>query len=277
MNRYTALTLLALLVLVAAIPAYMVREALRMDAAQSILRQQYIAEAAYLYIQNCAECHGTAGEGISANPPLNKLGKADANPELLFQIIARARHGSTMAAWHINEGGIFNDYQINELVTMLQYGDWSQVSELANDRGYVAASPLEVTAEEVLLQVVDQEDPHHCVACHEEPELHADRFGLDCVRCHSLEAWQPAMLTRHTFPLDHGDAGTIACETCHIGSYATYTCYECHDHQPGQMETVHIAENIQELENCAACHPTGVPGEADRLRDEQAHLMGSNQ
>ncbi len=129
MNRYTTLTLVALLVLVAAIPAYMWREALRMNAAQSVLRQQYIAEAAYLYIQNCAECHGPAGEGIGANPPLNKLGKADANPELLFQHIARARHGSSMAAWHVKEGGIFNDYQINELVALLQYGDWVQVSE----------------------------------------------------------------------------------------------------------------------------------------------------
>ncbi len=276
MNRYTILTLLALLVLVAALPAYMVREALRMNAAQSTLRQQYVAEAALLYIQNCAECHGTAGDGIGVNPPLNKLGKAEANPELLFQIIARARHGSTMAAWHINEGGIFNDYQINELVTLLQYGDWAQVADQAASRGYIFSPPADLTAEEVLLTVVDREDPHHCAACHEEPEMHADRFGLDCVRCHSLEAWQPALLTRHTFPLDHGEQGTIACETCHIGSYVTYSCYECHDHQPEPMEAVHIAENIPEYENCASCHPTGIPGEAGRLRDGQINLIGSD-
>ncbi len=146
-------------------------------------------------------------------------------------------------------------------------------ANLAIARGYSYALPAQLTAEEALLQVVDLEDPHHCASCHEEPDLHADRFGLDCVRCHSLEAWQPAMLTRHTFPLDHGDQGTIACETCHIDSYAKYTCYECHDHQPEQMEAVHVAENVMEYETCAACHPTGIPGEAGRLREEQANLI----
>jgi hypothetical protein len=35
------------------------------------------------------------------------------------------------------------------------------------------------------------------------------------------------------------------------------------------MEEVHLAENITEYENCQECHPTGVAGEADRLREEQ--------
>ena len=68
------------------------------NAAQSTLRQQYVAEAALLYIR-MRRMPWDSWRWIGINPPLNKLGKAEANPELLFQIIARARHRSTMAAW----------------------------------------------------------------------------------------------------------------------------------------------------------------------------------
>jgi hypothetical protein len=105
-------------------------------------------------------------------------------------------------------------------------------------------------------------DPHDCVACHEEPEVHASRFGLNCASCHTLAAWKPALLTRHTFLLDHGDEGKQACQACHTDSYVEYTCYQCHDHEPGQVQEAHAAVDIPEYEACADCHPTGEPGEA---------------
>jgi hypothetical protein len=116
--------------------------------------------------------------------------------------------------------------------------------------------------EESYLAGLAEKDPHQCISCHEEPEVHAERFGLDCVRCHSLAAWTPASLTRHTFRLDHGNQGTVACETCHIDSYAENSCYECHDHKPNEMAEVHQRENIFDIANCIRCHPTGEPDEA---------------
>ncbi|MCB9134964.1 MAG: hypothetical protein H6636_06035 [Anaerolineales bacterium] len=104
--------------------------------------------------------------------------------------------------------------------------------------------------------------PNTCVGCHEDPDVHLGVFGEACERCHTTAAWLPAQLTQHTFRLNHGGQGELACSTCHTESYAAHTCYACHDHQPEQMQAVHENISTEELENCIACHPTGEPGEA---------------
>ena len=104
-----------------------------------------------------------------------------------------------------------------------------------------------------------------CIACHEDPELHEGKFGLDCARCHTATAWQPAKLTRHAFQLSHGGETQLECQTCHLENFTEQTCYNCHDHEPQQMAQVHLAEGITEYENCSHCHPSGQAGEAARL------------
>ena len=101
--------------------------------------------------------------------------------------------------------------------------------------------------------------PSACAACHREPEIHAGIFGLQCENCHSTSAWAPAQMVEHTFPLDHGDQGMVACETCHIERYTEYTCYGCHEHQPGEILSEHLEEGISQTEliDCVACHPDG--------------------
>jgi hypothetical protein len=99
--------------------------------------------------------------------------------------------------------------------------------------------------------------PDSCVGCHEEPAVHAGLFGLDCARCHTTGAWQPAALTHHTFPLDHGESGTLACQSCHESSYTVYTCYNCHEHDPGEIAEEHREEGIFDFADCVECHPTG--------------------
>jgi hypothetical protein len=105
--------------------------------------------------------------------------------------------------------------------------------------------------------------PATCEGCHDEPAVHAGLFGLDCARCHTTTAWQPAELTRHTFPLDHGESGKLACQTCHEASYAVYTCYNCHEHNPAEIAEEHREEGILEFANCVECHPTGREDEAE--------------
>lgn len=101
--------------------------------------------------------------------------------------------------------------------------------------------------------------PGQCVGCHAEPEIHAGSFGLECQYCHSVEAWTPASLRLHTFPLDHGGQGEVACTTCHVAEYSAFTCYGCHEHQPTAIQEEHIEEGISvdELPACAQCHPAG--------------------
>jgi hypothetical protein len=66
-----------------------------------------------------------------------------------------------------------------------------------------------------------------CVACHARSG-NSQLFGTDCAACHTIKAWLPAQLAKHTFPIDHGDEGDIACTTCHVKVYTDYTCYNCH-------------------------------------------------
>ena len=278
MKRYDWISLIALLVLVTGLPLYTVRESERMARGQAALRQQFVADGAMLYVENCVLCHGTAGEGIGAMPALNTLAEADYN--VLYWTIAHSPHGSAMASWHIDESGSLNDYQVEGLVTLIQNGDWPQVSELASQNGVFAPASAPLKVDIAALEGTG-EDPHECRACHEEPEVHAARFGLNCARCHTLQAWKPALLTRHTFLLDHGGEGQLACQTCHTDSYSEHTCYECHDHTVEGMTDVHAEEEVYVLEPCAACHPTGRAGEGELYRDnffllQQAEAEGED-
>jgi hypothetical protein len=103
------------------------------------------------------------------------------------------------------------------------------------------------------------------VDCHAEPEIHAGFFGLHCQLCHTTSAWSPAQLRDHRFPLDHGGQGEVDCQTCHPTVYSEYTCYGCHEHEPGKTEEEHREERIslEELQQCATCHPTGQEDEAE--------------
>jgi len=264
MNNYRLAGLIALLVLVVALPIYGLLEPARMETAQRALAGQYVSDGALTYVENCAVCHGAAGEGIGAMPALDSPGLAGADRAMLFQTIGHSPHGTAMATWHIDEGGLLNTWQVESLVTLIMNPDWARVAQLADEQGFVqpAGIPPEVR---LATMEGDSEDPHECRACHEEPALHAEQFGLNCSRCHTLDAWVPAQLTRHTFYLDHGDEGNVACETCHTTTYAANSCYGCHDHQPADMQAAHAQEEIYDFDNCAECHPTGVADEAARL------------
>ena len=264
MKRYNAIGLVALLVLIAAFPIYAYLEPGRMDDAQAVLRQEFVAEGATIYVENCAACHGAEGEGLGAMPALNNPALASADHDLLYATIAHSPHGTIMSAWHTDEGGRLNSLQVESLVALIMNGGWSGARDLAVARGFSSPTPV---APEVELATMEsgEGDPHECQACHEEPAVHAERFGLNCSRCHTLEAWKPALLLRHTFALDHGGEGQVACQTCHTHNYSANTCYECHDHQPADMQTLHAGEGIFELQPCEACHPTGASKEAQQL------------
>jgi hypothetical protein len=128
---------------------------------------------------------------------------------------------------------------------------------------------LALPCEDCHLEQVYAGTPKTCVGCHEDPLVHQGYFGETCERCHTTVAWLPAQLTQHNFPLEHGTQGSNECRTCHVASYAAHTCYGCHDHQPQQMREIHETVRADELENCIACHPTGVPGEAEQAQAQE--------
>ena len=103
-NRYVVLTLSSLFLLIVSIQIYAINEPGRMESAAENVRTIYVSEGAGLYVDYCAECHGSSGEGSDMMPRLNRPALADADTRILFQVLARAAHGTSMAAWHEEEG-----------------------------------------------------------------------------------------------------------------------------------------------------------------------------
>ncbi|MBI4927057.1 MAG: hypothetical protein HY835_04780, partial [Anaerolineae bacterium] len=102
--------------------------------------------------------------------------------------------------------------------------------------------------------------PSECAACHKDPEIHAGAMGVKCQYCHTTDAWQPALLHTHVFPLDHGGKGEQTCQTCHAVDYAQFDCYSCHDHTQEGIAQSHTKAGIpaEKLPDCAACHLDGL-------------------
>lgn len=97
-----------------------------------------------------------------------------------------------------------------------------------------------------------------CVSCHADPAIHAGMFGTDCAACHTIQGWLPARLAKHTFPIDHGGEGEIACATCHTQTYQAYTCYNCHAHNEAEDQQTHLKAGITEFGDCMKCHADGL-------------------
>jgi hypothetical protein len=105
--------------------------------------------------------------------------------------------------------------------------------------------------------------PTLCLACHEDPAIHAGFMGTACEYCHTAAAWKPALLRKHIFQLDHGSPQPVACTVCHPKTYQEYTCFGCHDHQLPAITQSHTRAGISatDLPTCIRCHPTGSKGE----------------
>lgn len=182
MNGYKVISLLSLLVLVVGLPLYVMMEPARMERAQLNLRQEFVSDAAVMYVENCAVCHGAAGEGIGPMPPLDNPGLWTADYDFLFKTIARGRYGTTMAAWHVDEGGVFNDYQVDELVALIRYVDWSQVRELAAVQGLIPPTLPVPQVEEGFLEKIVALGPDGS-----EWAKGIYLFANNCTVCHSVK------------------------------------------------------------------------------------------
>lgn len=68
--------------------------------------------------QNCAVCHGAAGEGKDPAPPLNSLGHADHHPDWeLYMFVADGKVGfGQMPAWK----GRLSDLEIRSVIAYLK-------------------------------------------------------------------------------------------------------------------------------------------------------------
>lgn len=125
----------ATLVTVGIIPYYALTEPELKEEAVIRFRTESVLTATDLYAENCAVCHGASGEGIATNPALDLDAIREMSTTDLSRVIARGRDNTQMAAWAMDEGGIFTNPQVEDIVTMLQYGNWDYVRQRVAELG----------------------------------------------------------------------------------------------------------------------------------------------
>ncbi|MCI0478717.1 MAG: c-type cytochrome [Anaerolineales bacterium] len=186
-------------------------EPYRQDRARADLAVAQIRAAQVVYGQNCAICHGGAGEGLGANPALDNAGLRSADYEAIYKTIARGRYNTAMPGWAMEDGGSLNIAAIDSLVTLIQKGDWTQTRVVVADLGLMPRVPVSVTIPaETLKQIAALPDgtrltngaqlyASNCVSCHgangtgtklapalNDPKIRTERTGDQLIKSINL-------------------------------------------------------------------------------------------
>jgi mono/diheme cytochrome c family protein len=133
------------------IPVYAWLEPVRQDALRTEFRTEAVLAATDLYAENCVICHGASGEGISGNPPLQLDALREMPASDLFKVISAGRYNTQMAAWSLEDGGLFTSQQINDLVTLIQYANWGYVEARVAELGLVPPDMIEFQVTDEML------------------------------------------------------------------------------------------------------------------------------
>ncbi|MFN2197541.1 MAG: c-type cytochrome, partial [Anaerolineales bacterium] len=130
------------------------------------------------YAENCAVCHGAAGEGIGDTPALNTEAVRIMSQDDLQRVISRGRDNTLMAAWAIEEGGIFTNPKIDEFITLIQQANWAYVEARVAELGLTPPEVIEMeVSDEMLTNISALPDgetlssglivyAENCAACH---------------------------------------------------------------------------------------------------------------
>ncbi len=173
--------IIATAMIVTGIALYAWNEPSRLQQAQAAQLAVDLDGAMTLYAHNCAVCHGAAGEGIGANPALSTPALQTSDPESITKIISRGLYGSAMPAWSLEDGGPLSEYQIDQLVSLIQNGDWQATQERVVNLGLAPLIPF-----------VSEADPEILAGLAALPEGGALATGIslyaeNCVACHGAD------------------------------------------------------------------------------------------
>jgi len=144
--------ILATLALVVVLPLYTIRELSQQERLQEEYYTAAVLTSTDLYAENCAICHGAAGEGIGDNPALNTEAVGLMSASDLTKVIARGRNGTQMAGWAAEEGGVFTNPQVNDLVTFVQQVNWEYVQARVEELGLMPPEVIQMEVSEEMLE-----------------------------------------------------------------------------------------------------------------------------
>lgn len=173
--------LLATQLIVFGLALYILNEPTRIVEAQAQTLAIQVDDAMTLYAENCSVCHGLAGEGIGATPPLDSEALRTMDYADLTKTIARGRYNTAMPAWSKEDGGPLSDYQISELVALIQSGDWSATQERVVNLGLAPLIPFTTEPDPTLLAEVGNLPDGATL------QTAIGLFAANCVSCHGAD------------------------------------------------------------------------------------------
>ncbi len=167
-----------MLLVVCGLLVYTLFEPQRIEQSQAAQLQVDLDGAMSLYAENCAVCHGLDGSGVGAVPALNTPALRAADGTALEKIISRGLYGTAMPAWDQADNGPLSTYQISQLVSLIQQGNWQSTQDRVVNLGLAPLMPF--TAEP---------DPEILAALLADPTLAGLAAGIqiyaeNCVACH---------------------------------------------------------------------------------------------
>jgi cbb3-type cytochrome c oxidase subunit III len=173
---------LATLLIAVVMGVNLLREDNRQVGAEIDLRVEAVTTGMDLFAANCAVCHGAAGEGLGSTPPLNSDSVRAMEEDDLFKTVARGRFDTLMAPYSVNEGGIFTNAEIDHLLAVVQYANWSAVE--------ARVAVLGLTPPDVVVVELTGEMLESVRALPDGAALAAglEVFAAECVACHGANA-----------------------------------------------------------------------------------------
>lgn len=183
---FTTVALGLTLAIVVTFQIYIWQEPARIEADEAADLSFAISAGSILFTENCAPCHGDAGEGGSG-PALNsKELLSMASNETLFSLTRTGVPGTNMPAWGQSFGGPFTDEQVTQLVAFVR--SWEPTAPEIEPE---TAEPDPVRGATIYAQT--------CAICH-GPDGQGTQFALalnDPERLQSLDdAWYRSTIWR---------------------------------------------------------------------------------
>jgi cbb3-type cytochrome c oxidase subunit III len=182
MQKWTIIGFIFTAIIALALPIYAMQENNRMAQAQTDLLAHSIDQGEIIYAENCVVCHGIDGLGIGAYPGLDNDGVRGMDYDTIFKTIERGRYNTAMAPWGVNEGGVLNDMEIDQLIAMIQYGDWAGAAHTVEQLGLSPPTVISVEiSEDILADLATL--PHGETIASALPI-----YAANCVGCHGAQA-----------------------------------------------------------------------------------------
>jgi cbb3-type cytochrome c oxidase subunit III len=153
-SRYSVIGLGLTIAMIAALAAVAVLQPSRMRAEAEEVAAEARERGGEIYLEACASCHGSEGEGNGDVPPLNRKEYLEgATDQVIFNAINDGRPGTTMPAWGQDQGGPYNAQAIDDMVAFIRA--WEPTAPSLEQEAYIP----DVTRGRILFS-------NTCYACH---------------------------------------------------------------------------------------------------------------